>query len=896
MPPSRTPDLEPRAREHVLACWLEGRPLTLRNLASALGELRAKADGNGHRQEWTSTALRNLWNAWRESGVLIPAPGEANSLAEKLGFRVAGVNLTGVPLTDCSLRTMLDPWLADPTVARSDKGLLKEGLRKVLPDLTGVALVGTKTDEMVLVAASRVAPATVSQLPARLRALPGKGSEYSRMMRNLMRHAFAHGTAVAILALDRDDAWDAWVVEHLPLASDGPTAKPVEMARRALRALRRELEEMTPQQRGGGEEAAVPMPGTPDDVSPAMAERALARLLNRPKQRRNVALHRRELLRMGERGLGPFREGAEIGVGLTVLADGVHRSPAYYLHSRTPANNAGNWDALLSTMREHGVAPAVIEFAAWVRDYSTLSDRELALRRDAEGRKVFPTRDSIRLVELGAEQSRIRAFRAYLGAAVRLEQLAPEACVPELIFGSMFEVLTDHVKEQWARRADAAKQRAALGLRPGVVRHESSAGLQNLIAVAGVVALCLFTRLRHQRGAQGPKMRVGQRGNALGVEWAALRVTEKTMGEDAAAHAYELSRTLSKQIAAARGGENATTNKRKEIVFEDVPTADLVPLALNDIRRRIAAKKKDDALPFDALKTLVGGIVGSGAVRIEELAHMRDDRHFTPKHRADGGIYLDAHDRKGDYCEHHVPLNEALTPPWLVDYVMDVARPALMARWQCRGHEPHHFLFMDANGRPFGDPAERENGKVRNQRLIKARKGKLVALFADFRVAAMIAAGYRVTEAHGNNTSHADRGRIANIGANLAGVGEERTGRLLGHLVKAAGGHVSTVARSYSRASLEANRATLHDILMSRPWYAERRLPSPTRVAAPFQVSGPAPTMSAALAREVRGLAADFKAGIYSQAEFEDLKAEAYERHGHTPQSGVRAGARDAAA
>ena len=263
---------------------------------------------------------------------------------------------------------------------------------------------------------------------------------------------------------------------------------------------------------------------------------------------------------------------------------------------------------------------------------------------------------------------------------------------------------------------------------------------------------------------------------------------------------------------------------------------------------------------------------------------MRDDRHFTAAHRRDGGIYLAAHDRKGDYCDHHVPLNEALTPRWLIDYVMDVARPALLRKWEEGGHEPHHFIFMDAKGRPFGDPVERENGKVRNQRLIKTRKGKLIAMFSDFRVTAMIAAGRRVVEAHGNNTSHGDRGRIGNIGANLASVGEERTARLLGHLVKNAGGRVSTVARAYSRASLEANRATLHDILMSRGWYAERHGPSP-RLAEPAPAAAPTvtTTMTRGLAKELKELAADYKAGVYSKDEFEGLKAEAYERHGYTP-------------
>jgi hypothetical protein len=381
-------------------------------------------------------------------------------------------------------------------------------------------------------------------------------------------------------------------------------------------------------------------------------------------------------------------------------------------------------------------------------------------------------------------------------------------------------------------------------------------------------------------------MRVGHEGKSLGVEWAAFHITDKTVGEDAAAHAYELSRTVSKQVAAARGGENATTNKPKQLVFADVPTADLMPRALSGIHRRIAAKKKDDALPFDALQGLAAGIVASGSVRIEELAHMRDDRHFTPAHRMDAGIFLDAHDRKGDYCEHHVPLNDALTPLWLVDYVMDVARPALLAKWAKRDNPQHHFLFMDANGRPFGDPLERENGKVRNQRLIQARKGKLMAMFSDFRVDAMIAAGKRVVEAHGNNASHGDRGRMSNIGANLAGVGEERTGRFLGHLVKSTGGRVSTVARSYSRANLEANRETLHDILMSRAWYAERhglhRLPAPV-APAPAADLATTTKMSPGLAQELKALAADFKAGVYSHDEFTGLKAEAYQRHVYAP-------------
>lgn len=854
---SRADELGPKVRAHLLDCWLAQEPVSLRGLSIAVGELRTKKDGNGNIvYEWTSTGLRNYWKAMANQGILIPATGEVATIEEKLGFHARGLNLTGRLLTDCSLRTMLEPFLADPEVSKEDKRVLKEGLRRVLSGLTGVPLAGTKTDHMVLVAASRVAPDLVPKLTGLLRAENAKGAEYARVFRNCLRHAMAHGNAVAIFVAPRpDDQWTAWVGRHLPLAAEGPTNPHVDRARCAISALRVELEAMTVEERGG------PMPATPDDLPASLATKAITRVLTIRGDHRQMPLYRRQLLKLGERGLGPYRGGATIGADLVVLADAIHWSPHYFLHSTKPAENAATWEALLATLHESKIAPEMIPFVEWVRDFSTLPDRELSQRKDEKGRKVFPMRRKSFLVEGAAELGRIRAFRAYLGAAVTLSGVAPRDCVAEVTFGQDFEILTDAIVEEWAKRVDANDARKQIGVPPlGLAKHNASTGLLNLIAVGGMIALMGFERSRHQRGQPGATAKAGRDGHVLGVDWNKLRSSEKTVGEHLFATAYEHSRMTGMKLQDDRGGALATTHKPKKEVFADTPTADLIPAELELLRRRIDGKHKDDGLAFDAMSLFGGGIVASGASRIEELAHMRCDRNFTAEHRADMGIYLAEWDRKGDYCAHEIPLNEALTPRWLIAYVLDVSRPKLLKRWIAAGNEPHQFVFMNASGRPFGDPNESEDGKRRDARVINKRKGKLIELFKDVRLRALVNAKLPILDGYATAGSHGDRGRIGNIGVNLKTVGAGRTGRLLGHRAARS----STVERSYSRIELEANRETLHDILMSRPWYA-RRYGTPVATAQGYSSFGAERDWILTHARD-SGLSGEIVGGMLKEA------------------------------
>jgi hypothetical protein len=824
MQSSRAKELLPKVQAHLLDCWVSQKPVSLRSVAAAVGELRSRSTDDGTvNSEWTSTALKSYWKRMAGQGLLIPAIGDATIADAKLGFHARGVNLTGLPLAQCSFRIMLEPFLADAEVSKNDKRVLKEGLRLVLPGLTNVSLAGTKTDEMVLVAASRISPELVPKLPALLRAQNAKGSEYGRVFRNCMRHAMSNGHAVAIFpSPPPDDTWSAWVADHLPIADSGATRKQVVQARAAVRALRVQLEEIALDNKDAA------LPATPDDVTADTATKAITRLLTVHGQHRLMPLYRRILVKLGERGLGPYRHGAQIGRDLLTQADGLRWSPRLYLHSESAANNACTWTALIETLCEHKISPDMIAFVGWIRDFSTLSDRELARHLDKNGQKVFPSRRRGFLVGLGAEQGRIRAFRAYLGAALNIKGIDPAACRPQIVFGQDFELLTDEILEYWQKCVDANRERVALGIPPlGKAKHAASGGIHSVVVLGGMVALMGYERSRHERGQRGAKLRVGGHGKEIGLDWNDMRRVDKTIGEELFAGAYEHSRMKGNQLEADRGGATATTHKVKKIVFEDTLTADLMPAALEALRRRIDAKKVDRSLAGDAVAHLAAGIISSGATRIEELAHLRYDRHFTAAHRAEMGIPLEAWDRKGDYCAHQIPLNEALTPPWLISYVADVARPILLARWMARGNSAHNFVIMDARGRPFGDPLESADGKTRDARVIAHRKGKLIMLFKDVRIGALSAAGLPILDGYALSGTHGDRGRIANIAVNLKGVGSERAARLLGHKEKGNGQRTLTVERSYSQSNLEANRETLHEILLARPWYAARFGPAP---------------------------------------------------------------------
>ena len=163
-----------------------------------------------------------------------------------------------------------------------------------------------------------------------------------------------------------------------------------------------------------------------------------------------------------------------------------------------------------------------------------------------------------------------------------------------------------------------------------------------------MITLLAYDKSRHERKFRASRRKESRRGRDIGVDMNALRTADRqTEAEVQFAHAYEFSRRLSDKVIDNRGGKTATTNKLKSVVFEDVPTVDLIPGAVDDIRRRLDAKRHDHDLPFDAVQVFFAAIVASGAVRIEECAHMRDDLHFDAKLRAASAIYLRAIDRKG---------------------------------------------------------------------------------------------------------------------------------------------------------------------------------------------------------------------------------------------------------
>jgi hypothetical protein len=812
MPPSKAPQLVAPVREHALQCWLSGELTSRRKVAAALGMLKTTKDGS----ESVSTCLRNYLHRLKGEGVVLRVGGDdPDGPAEKLGFRIAGFNYAGRPLAEQSLRDALAPLLSDPGVKQANKQLLKEGLRLLLPSLTGVDLRGTKTDEMVLVAASRIKPDAVSGLQQLALDLDHpKRNEFGRMIRHLMRYAHERNLIALVLpAKTKQDAWTSWIDAHLPIATKGPTSAQRDRQRRACRRLREQLIAMRP----------ASMPATPDDVTPAMANAALERLVTVHGDWRNYPIYRRDLLDLGIEGLGPYRSVARIGIDLVRKYDGVHASPWFYLYDSRAAERGKKfepWASLIAAVQEHGLPASMLDFVGWVRDYSSLSDSQLSKVRDPlTGLRRFPKiRPAVRQVQYSAQMHRIQVFRAWLGIAVHILKIPPAECTPERIFGVEFDEIALAMRQEWERRAEASKERAVHGLPAvGGVRHAASAGLHDTIVLAGVIALLGYDKSRHERGLGLSGRKVAPSGRDAGVDMNGLRQADmQTVGEDRLAAAYAFGQALAKQLLGARGGRHVTTNKSREVVYADVPTMDLIPDAVDAIAARLAAKQKDDELPFDALRVFLAAIVASGAVRIEECAHLRQDVHFAAECRRAMVFSLRSVDRKGGYCNHVVPLTEELTPRWFVSYVMDVARPKVLARWTAVGHAPHEFIFMDRNGRPFGDPFESADGKARNKRLICTRKTKLEGMFLDFRISAMLAAKNEITLAHGNNTPHADRGRVGNICRNTAGIGAARGGQLLGHVGS------TTVDRSYSIACGEAHRAILREVLQTRDWYARR--------------------------------------------------------------------------
>ena len=418
---SKAPELTPLLREHALQCWLAQEPTSRRKIAQVVGCLQVDDKGN----ETVSTALKNLLKRLRDDGAMITV-GESAAVDAKLGFRIQGFNFTGRPVAAQSLRDALGPYLADRGVKQTHKSLLKEGLRHVLPGLTGVQLRGTKTDEMVLVAASRVRPESVGLLLQMVADLEHrKQSEFGRAIRNLLRYAHERDLlAIVLPARTEESPFETWLAATLPMATTGKTDPKRDRERRACRRLHEQLIEML----GAG------APATPDDTTVEQANAALDRLITINGDWRNHAVYRRELLDLGVRGIGPYRTVAAIGHGIMVKHDGVHLAPWFYLFEATAAEKRGKgdqWDSLLTAVDERGFPSAVRDLITWVRDYSTLSDTQLAKARNADGSRRFPLlRPDIREVKRAAAMSRVRAFRAWLGIAVHVLHIAPADAAP----------------------------------------------------------------------------------------------------------------------------------------------------------------------------------------------------------------------------------------------------------------------------------------------------------------------------------------------------------------------------------------------------------------------------------------------------------------------------------
>ncbi len=734
VPADATHPLYPALERAAIAAWSGELPFSQRALAEAL------ASELGEDPVRVAQKLPQYLDALGRQGVYVSQRARCGGKAQGAG-RLGSpqcFNWSAVAPQEATLRSVVEPFLADSAVATHRKHALRSALR------FGLELPVKCADNVLLFACEAVGADQLYALPGRVHDAararpvplsPQTAQNHRAAIRGALRYAAERRLVPVVFPqIWSDDAWEQDKERWFPLTPDGPTAGRVLVWRSAWTLFAQTFAVMHPE-----------LPNEFASVTREIAEAVITRMQVKDGRYARGYQARAALRHLAARyGVGPFVEPSPVDAFLVPTPSGPR--PALFLRASNGVAGDGNWDAFFALLAEHQLPAELTEFLHWYREYVTLPGMEIITRKD----KFPPRRERTRLDE-NTLNERITALRAFLGAALyQLKpasdappmglSLDPATLTPEVLFGVRFASILGAMVAWWNARA------ALLPL--GAIGKSGSGAFRQMVIGLGMVALALYERLRHQR-----RLQIATEGTASGMErvdWRGEEEAQKTSAEAAAWEAYRDAGRMADALAGHAKGRNKGKRKKRgndfknlRRIVQNTPPSYWIDLLRSMLERTRKAKRDREDHGYDyhnnVLNAFLLGVLISTGCRIEELCHVRLDIQGSEL-RTKRIIRLRAIDRKNGK-DHEVLLQSEYVPDDLLSEYLDRSRPWFVAgkpaeegRVVARraGHgkaaprkrapvKPHPWLFVSTSGREFGCREEHPDGTGRRKTAFKRR-------------------------------------------------------------------------------------------------------------------------------------------------------------------------------
>ena len=288
-------------------------------------------------------------------------------------------------------------------------------------------------------------------------------ANFSSALRALISHGLRQDLfPLYFPALRQIDAWSELVDTAFPLAPRGTTDGMVRTARCGLFALFSEVRDTL--------HVADPHALTAAHVDAAV--RAMS-LPHRKRDQTKIA----GLKKVAGKAVGYWSHPVVAIVVAALEAQRPIPGVRYLQHKDNPKAPIASLENFLDALRSHGFGDEWARFFRWYLEYSSLDWRDIDDQPSA-----FPARRPKRQLVSDTFVTRLRAARAYLGAAIELYPDSYMRLTPQDVFGVQYRTFTRHIYKSWETSATLSQS----------VSHRASAGLHHLVCGGGMMARALF--------------------------------------------------------------------------------------------------------------------------------------------------------------------------------------------------------------------------------------------------------------------------------------------------------------------------------------------------------------------------------------------------------------------
>lgn len=716
---------EKRIVKAVIECWARGLTPTQRRIAS-LTKTETKKPLN-------QDAVRRYLTRWEAEGLMETQKGRNG-----IGGAAWRFNWFGAA-SDSGLQEVLQLAFAQDGLPEAAQRHVRTACRKVLK------LQDQCPDETIIAAAKAVDAEALHRLPKRVMEAAleaGNGSATAANLRGAVRRSLKSAAKDGVVPVVfprawEDDPWEIATWRYFPVGAPGISESTVRTYRTHWRALGREAKEL------------FGLDFSPDGLTQERVKKLQRHLIQKKGLRYLSRQIHTVLSYVGKHhGAGPaaarfIDEDVTIGYNGRTVSD-------YLVGPNGEAASDADWKGLIRIFRHNGFGREWRRFLLWYWWYSTLPERVLAKHEDR-----FPVRPPIRLLSPRTQVKRIIALRAagfqMVQAARDIDGILPIDVTPEQAFGEYGVPVLRRLRIWWEDRAAR-----------GEVSHAASHGITDIVKSVMMVARALYDRHRFERGRDpGSSPHASRAARIVDVEAEAKDPVEDRLW-NTYINGQAMLKTLEEERAHSDRGHVGTTLKDIKNMMKNTPPSywsDLQDELLRRVREGHDADSDDFRFHRTVLLTFLLGLMISTGFRIGETTHVRigDDREGRPRqygsdNRRSRWIKLRPKDRK--YPRNQTAfLRERYCPQWLESLYLERSRPFFLKR----GGQDHDWLLVDAAGRPYGCPEEKEDGSGRDELAHAVRVAALRNFWIDQLMGIAVDLGKTIPLEWGEFAPHAIR-------------------------------------------------------------------------------------------------------------------------------------------